>query len=255
MRTLHSTLLLLPFLVACSGSPSSSPDPGVGAVDAAPDAHVTEEDAPLDSSDALSDPGEDSEADSASDGGTTPDVSTDSHDANDEPDADASESDADSSTDTDAIGDMSVPDADASTDADAIGDASDAAPDPDASVPDVGTECSYLDLSIWIVDCDGGYRYLREWTDIDGASAEECPAVYTIMMEFAFTNARDALESDGCNPDCLAAAATSVSYLRCGRRSGYIIYRSDTSECPELYEFSEGIYESFEEYDEANPCP
>lgn len=238
MRIPLASLLLL--MAACSDSPAPD-DAGTSDVsaDSVPDATPDVE--PDTIPDAAPDAEPDLSTGPTADADATPDAEVDAtadaelHDPLDvEPDlSDDVSRDADASIDPDT-----------STDADATLDV----------LSDVGGECSYLDLSIWIVSCDGGYRYLREWTAFEGGTVEECPPYYTLGPD-RYGDLDAALASDRCDRDCLARAAMSVSYLRCGRRSGYIIYRSDGPECPELYEFPEGIYESFEEYDAAHPCP
>lgn len=253
MRHLPITALAFAAAACSDSAPGSTLD--VADIDTA--------DVPADSSDL---PVPDAELDVTSD---PADIGRD--DAAD-PDADAARGDTRDAADTSDDGEDTPVDAvedtliDAAEDADAVEDA-DASEDADTGaeidsggdvIPDVsddtGAACSYLDLGIWIVECEGGYRYLREWTEFGGAPPESCPTYYTLGPD-RFDDAESALASGGCDPDCLAAATTSVSYLRCGRRSGYIIYRSDSPECPELYEFAEGIYESFEAYEEAHPCP
>ena len=264
IKHLLTTAAVLTLAFSCSDSPSGDPvtdtvaDQDTATEDAA-DSLDASEDRGVDSAlDASEDPTEDPVPDAGDPDSPTPDTDdADDAAASTDPDTefdteiDAAET-ADAATDEGGRdagdADVSEPDTDASTDADA------ADTPRDATEPDAGAECSYLDLSLWIVECDGGYRYLREWTEIGGASLEACPAYYTLGSD-RHESADAALASEGCNADCLAAAATSVSYIRCGRRSGYIIYRSGRPECPELYEFSEGIFESFEEYDAAHPCP
>ena len=247
-RLIGFTLALLLAAIGCGDS--ASPPIGEGASDT----HAEPDTIPDSASDtAVPDVEDDSaEGDTDAEESDAPEP-----DADVEPDPDA-EPDADAAPDADgdATPDAPEPDADAAPDApepDGDADAAPDAPEPDVPEPDSGAECSYLDLSIWIVGCDGGYRYLREWTEIGGASPRECPPYYTLGPD-RFEDLESALESDACDDACLAAAATSVSYIRCGRRSGYIIYRSEGRDCPELYEFSEGIFESFEAYDEAHPC-
>ena len=53
----------------------------------------------------------------------------------------------------------------------------------------------------------------------------------------------------------LVCSNTSVSLLRCGVRTGYIVYRDDGEDCPELLETPDGLFESAAAWNEAFPCP
>ena len=134
----------------------------------------------------------------------------------------------------------------------------DAGPLPDQGAPpDLGvTECGYLDLGVFIADCDGRFRYVRQWGPTGGATVEMCPEYWTIDgIRAQFTAAEDALNAATCTPDCLRGAAMSVTLLRCGVRSGYIVYRDRGEDCGEVIETPDGIFSSVEAWDEAAPCP
>lgn len=147
---------------------------------------------------------------------------------------------ADAGDGSDAGSDAAVADA-------AIADAAiaDAGPPPDA-----GPTCSYIDLDIWISDCTGGPTYVRRWNDLDG----RCPDYFTVGPT-RYATLMDALSMNGCDPDCLRAAATSVSLLRCGRRTGYISFEDPDMDCDPLLETPDGLYGSVEEWNAAHPCP
>jgi hypothetical protein len=124
---------------------------------------------------------------------------------------------------------------------------------PDTT-PDTSVDCNYLDLGISIVSCGDGHSYLREWTDLDG-NTRACPAYYTISGDTSsWGTAAEALASQSCDDSCMYVASTSVSWVRCGRRGGYIVYRADGRDCGELYELPEGLFPSIEAYNAAHPC-
>jgi hypothetical protein len=119
------------------------------------------------------------------------------------------------------------------------------------SRPDV---CDYLDLDIFIVQCgpeaDPVFAYLRRWTDLN--SNATC-ADYWTLRTGEYASDAEALSAQGCSTQCRWAASTSVSYLHCGVRSGYIIYTSNN--CADVYEYDDGIYRSAEDYEREHPCP
>lgn len=118
---------------------------------------------------------------------------------------------------------------------------------------DAGTSCDYLDLDIWIVSCGGRDLYARRFTVPSGATAA-CPDYFTLGTA-RFDTLAEALASQSCESDCLRAAGTSVSLLRCGRRTGYIVYRDPDGSCPDVYETPDGLFGSVAEWDAAFPCP
>ena len=145
----------------------------------------------------------------------------------------------------------------------ASGDLADAAVDlgePDLGPADGGVDagvdldlgppapmCSFLD-DVFIVSCAAGYRYLRRWYAIDGG---ECPDYYTLDGA-TFETEAEALASDACSPDCTRHPSTSLTIIRCGVRTGYIIFRDD--DCDVAIETPDGIFPSREAWDEAHPC-
>lgn len=131
------------------------------------------------------------------------------------------------------------------------------APPDQGTPPDLGvTDCGYLDLGVFIADCDGRFRYVRQWGPTGGATVEMCPEYWTIDgIRAQFRTAEAALDAGTCTPDCLRGAAMSVSLIRCGVRSGYIVYRDRGEDCGELIETPDGIFTSVEAWDEAAPCP
>ena len=166
-------------------------------------------------------------------------------------------SDVDASAATDSGIDAGR-ESDAGIDAGADGGGSDAGAETDGgrdagTGPDAGSDagdCTYLDLSIWISDCGDGYQYVRRWTDTGGV----CPEYYTIDG-MRFPTLEEALASKTCTPDCLRAPSTSVTVLRCGHRSGYIVYEDSDMSCPAVYETPDGLFESIAAWDAAAPCP
>lgn len=114
-------------------------------------------------------------------------------------------------------------------------------------------DCEYIDLDIYIVDCAEGYTYLRRWQRLGGSEAE-CPDYYTLGGT-RFDGLDDAIASASCDSECLRRAGTSVSLIRCGHRSGYIVYRdAEPESCGEVYETPDGLFPSIEAWDEAAPC-
>lgn len=113
--------------------------------------------------------------------------------------------------------------------------------------------CNYIDLDIFIVGCaqsDGGsgFEYMRRWVDTERSS---CTPYFTLDgSQYATQEA--ALDGEMCNAACIWRAATSVSYLHCGVRNGYIIFRADG--CDDVYEFDDGLYDSAEAYERNHPC-
>ncbi|MEO0325019.1 MAG: hypothetical protein AAF447_18810 [Myxococcota bacterium] len=162
--------------------------------------------------------------------------------------------------------DASLPDA---GDEDAFGDAGqeedageedDAGQEDDAFVDagpdlgrDAGPECAFLDLTIFLVPCGSGESYLRHWTPTSESPAS-CDDYWTLGRA-RFPTREAALTSDGCDATCLRQPSTSVTLLRCGRRTGYIEYRDAEDDCAPLLETPDGLFESVEAWNEAAPCP
>ncbi|MBU6161753.1 MAG: hypothetical protein KGO50_11570 [Myxococcales bacterium] len=209
-----------------TGSADAVTDPDAVAPDAAEPADTSTTDAGAD----IAAPDADTESDGAGDAEQTPDA------ASDTADADAS------------VGDT----IEADSTADAEADTPDAADDIETDGGDA--VCEFLDLDIRILDCNGDYKYLRGWTapfDTSGA----CVPYFTISGDDTrYATADDAINTTDCSPECQYVASTSVTWLYCGRRSGYIIYSTPDEACGDLYEMPEGIYTSIEAYEAANPC-
>lgn len=135
---------------------------------------------------------------------------------------------------------------------------------PDAAVPyEPSDECNYLDLDIFIVSCDGEYRYARRWVSIaeesdggtdDGGVSEDCPPFYSIDGGGKFLSLPTTLLSEMCDADCARFASTSVSLIRCDVRTGYIVYVDPENDCGDVYETEDGNFPSIEAWDEAAPC-
>jgi hypothetical protein len=182
---------------------------------------------------------------------TTPrDTGTSAQDAAANPDAASPDAAplADAATPDTGVIDTDAGEADAGT----AGDAGSALCASDAGTfmrTDGGVACSYLDDPV-IVSCAPRFEYARVWTDTSNPAA--CPP-YTTFRSNTYADPVEATCAQGCNPSCIYRASMSVSFLFCGRRSGYIVYRADN--CADVYEFAEGLYPSVEAHAEANPCP
>lgn len=201
--------------------------------------------------------------DATQDADTSTADTEDSGIAEDTVDTDTAAEDSDSGTDsvddTDSVEDTEsdVADTDVTegdtTGVDAIDDAgTDAVDDVETDGGDVA--CEFIDLDIRILDCNGDYKYLRGWSapfDTTGT----CVPYFTISDDDTqYTTADDAINTTDCSADCQYVASTSVTWLYCGRRSGYIIYRDADERCGDLYEMPDGIYTSLEEHAAENPC-
>ena len=255
---LHSALTFLAcLLIACGGaSNGGTPD-----ADVPDDASGSDADATLDTA------GDDDTADG---GATDPDTlvpdaaepadtsTTDISADTLTPDAD---NEPDGGNDTDPVTDAASDAADTDTveaDTTEVDAATDAATDAGTDAADAtdggGVACEFLDLDIRILDCNGDYKYLRGWTapfDTSGA----CVPYFTISGDDTrYATADDAINTTDCSPECQYVASTSVTWLYCGRRTGYIIYRDADERCGDLYEMPEGIYTSLEAHAAENPC-
>lgn len=202
----------------------------------------------------------DTAADSEADAGPDPDAGSDSLPTDTDAGADSGGADSRDVADTHADPeptdteptDQGVPDTnDGSGD---TGDPDVGADTGDDTSDDSGPDaaCDYLDLDIVIVRCGGELRYVRTFRDL--ADTPGCPPYVRVQgsdVEYPDTDA--AFSREDCDPSCVWRAGTSVSWLRCGRRSGYIVYRADG--CDDLYEMPEGLFQSLQEHDAAHPCP
>jgi len=116
----------------------------------------------------------------------------------------------------------------------------------DLGAEDAGAECTFLDDPM-IASCSGGYTYIRRWFATEG----DCPDYWTIGG-IRFETEELALASRDCTPECTRRAGTSVSLIRCGVRTGYIVY--DDPDCDEAVETPDGIFPTVEDWNEAHPC-
>lgn len=162
-------------------------------------------------------------------------------------------------------GDAPAPDSGASADAsadsgvhaDAMSLPADAMSGPvDASAPyDGGSACEFLDLDIFIVRCGNRPSYLRGFREVNMQAG--CLPFWTLEGG-TFTSSTAAVAGASCSPTCLYRASTSVSFIdHCGRRNGYIVFVDDRDPvaCPDLYEFSSGLFPSREAWENDTPCP
>jgi hypothetical protein len=122
----------------------------------------------------------------------------------------------------------------------------------DAGTPD-GGGCDYLDFDIWIGICAGTDRYIRRFQNVAGTTTG-CPDFYRIGTT-RYESLADALTAQSCDPGCLRAVATSVTLLRCGVRTGYIVFEDREMDCEPVYETPDGLFPSVEAWNAAHPCP
>jgi hypothetical protein len=112
--------------------------------------------------------------------------------------------------------------------------------------------CEYFDIDILLVDCNAQHLYLRRWTSL--SSDPNCPDYWTLEGQTQqFTSQGAALQSASCDEDCVRHPATSVSLLKCGVKTGYIVYHSDN--CPDVLETPDGFFPSVAAWNAAVPCP
>lgn len=146
----------------------------------------------------------------------------------------------------DAAPDAADPDA-SPADADLL----DAGPDAGPDAGDAGPlPCDYLDLQINLVQCPGGFQYLRGFEDLN--ANPNCPPYWELGGN-QYSSAAAAVSGQGCNSACIYQASTSVSLIDpCGRRNGYIIFTANG--CPDIYEFADGIFPSVEAWEAQLNC-
>lgn len=167
---------------------------------------------------------------------------------------DAASADAEAPADTGAAPDAT---ADSGVAEDAMSGPADAMSGPvDASAPyDGGSACEFLDLDIFIVRCGNRPSYLRGFREVNMQAG--CLPYWTLEGG-TFTSSTAAVAGASCSPTCLYRAGTSVSFIdHCGRRNGYIVFVDDRDPvaCPDLYEFSTGLFPSREAWENDTPCP
>lgn len=150
----------------------------------------------------------------------------------------------------DATPDAAVLDA-AAPDADNLDAGLDAGPDAGPDAGDAGPlPCDYLDLQINLVQCPGGFQYLRGFEDLNGNP--NCPPYWELGGN-QYSSSAAAVSGQGCNSACIYQASTSVSLIDpCGRRNGYIIFTANG--CPDIYEFADGIFPSVEAWEAQLNC-
>ena len=122
------------------------------------------------------------------------------------------------------------------------------APAVDAG-PGTDAGCTYLDEPI-IVSCGGAFRYVRAWSAPEGDAA--CPRYATGTDGTRYATLSEAIAGSACDGMCVWRAATSVTLLRCGRRTGYIEFAADG--CDPVFETPDGIFRTIAEWDAAAPC-
>lgn len=194
--------------------------------DAATDTQI--DDASSDTEPDTDDPGADTEDELAPDATPEPDTSDDA----------AGDTTTDTTTDTSSD---TTTDAAPDTSSDTTSDAA-----PDAS-------CAYSEIDTRIASCGDGYVYLGLFRDI-GETGGDCPDYWQARTDDGqHATPEAAASAAACDATCVWQAAMSVSWLRCGVRSGYI--RFDSATCDSLYEMPEGLFTSLEAHDQAHPCP
>ncbi|MEM9862338.1 MAG: hypothetical protein AAF938_12010 [Myxococcota bacterium] len=134
---------------------------------------------------------------------------------------------------------------------DAAGDAAMDAADMSADATDDAAECTYLD-DLFITDCPSGFERFRRF--VDRSDPDACPE-YFLLNDTRYETLEDAFATEGCLAECVRAPSTSVTLLRCGRRTGYITFE-DAAGCDpaSVIETSDGIFRDAAEWDEAAPC-
>jgi len=164
----------------------------------------------------------------------------------------SAEGDATGATDTDADAD-SDGDADADTGADA---GADTGTDTDGDADgDAGNDagCEYMDLEVFLVQCSAGWTTIHHFQRMAGDPAL-CPDYYEVQGVH-YSDLASAIDALGCDADCLYRPFESVMFLHCGHRMEYTAYGAEDPSCPGVLGFPDGIYDSFEEWEAANPCP
>jgi hypothetical protein len=116
-------------------------------------------------------------------------------------------------------------------------------------VPAPGSTCAHLD-DPYIVRCGDRYRYVRQWTD---ATSDACRPFATDPDGKRYADLAAAAACAGCDETCILRASTSVTLLRCGRRTGYIEFTADG--CESVIETPDGIFRDVDAWNEAVPCP
>jgi hypothetical protein len=140
---------------------------------------------------------------------------------------------------------------DAGGERDADPDTSEPAGDA-ALPPDADGGCSPVEIDNALVRCDGSFRMVSFFQDtVDRSACADFVQVAGSPDRWPDVDA--AVAALNCEAECRWVMAMSVSLVRCGRRTGYIEFRSET--CGSVFEFAEGLYPSVEAWEEANPCP
>jgi hypothetical protein len=154
--------------------------------------------------------------------------------------ADATSTDATSTDATPADAPVDAPPGDAMSDGDAPSDG--------------GASCSYFPSVQMLAHCGMQWTSVSEWI-ITGGSTPACPAYYTAGSQTAST-IDGLLTQLGCAGACTFTANTAVSFLHCGFRDEYVLFKSSESECGYARQFSDGqVYDSIAAYNAAHPCP
>ena len=153
-------------------------------------------------------------------------------------------------------GDMSpVNQPDMTPDLDAAG-GRDMAQGDHGMAPDAATEdCSYLDLEMYVVDCNGTYRRTLKWVDIERRG---CTPYWTLGDNpMRYPTREEALTAGSCATDCIWRASVAVDFLHCDHRNGYHVWTNTDGmgDCPDLLEFSDGFTtDDLETWKARNPC-
>lgn len=209
---------------------------------ASADAQLRDAASPTDTGEAV-----DTDANLVDDASTAQDASADASDA-DLGSADADGEDA--SADAGLPPDLGPPDTGAPMDS---GPPADSGAPFDGGASDAGI-CPETLLDSVIVDCSGAYAYAR----IFGTRPMQagCPD-FVRLLGTRYPDISSALTGENCNTNCIWQAFQSVSFIdHCNRRNGYIVFRTRSSgSCPDLYEFSNGIFLSVAAWTMATPCP
>ena len=109
----------------------------------------------------------------------------------------------------------------------------------------------------YVSDCGGAPTYVREIAAFSesGGTDEDCPRFFLVGADPThYATLEEAIASASCDAECVRWPATSVSFEHCGFRDGYITFEDPEEDCDEIYETTDGLLTSIEEYMN-RPCP
>jgi len=106
----------------------------------------------------------------------------------------------------------------------------------------------------WLVDCNGAFDEVRQYSPLPPLTDADCPPYYELQGALAATR-DEAIVAAGCDGSCVRRVDTAGSFRHCGARRGFDCYLDDDGQCGRLCRFAEGYYPSVEDFVAANPCP